>query len=205
MMKNWYRILSGALMLGFVSIVIAVFMNVRPVDASNKMAKSSADSSIETRIQRLEDRESARKLLIDYGRIFDKHDLVEYSKLFAKDGVWQGGVGSVKGPDRILNMLNTMFSKIPPDSYKNSFHIMSSFDIDTSDPGSITTWSRWTYFVDAPNGGPTADRSGHYEDVLEKEDGRWKFKLRNVFTELPTLESRPNDIWQHNYKDPNGK
>lgn len=195
MTKTRYRILYGALVLAFVSAAFTLSMNA----GADGMAQS--DRSLESRIDRLETRESARELIIDYGRIFDKHDLVGYSKLFAKDGVWEGGVGSTKGPDDILNMLNTMFSKIPPDSYKNSFHIMSNMDIDVTDQESPTAWSRWTYFVDSPDGGPKVDRSGHYEDVLEKEDGQWKFKHRLVVTELPTLESMPNDVWQHNYKN----
>ena len=203
-MNKKSQVLYGALAVIVVSVVISVLMDTGIINSSVANAQSS-DTSIETRVNRLEGRESVRELLISYGRIFDAHDLVGYSHLFARDGVWEGGIGSATGPNGILNMLNTMFSKIPPSSYKNSFHIMSNMDINVTGPEAATAWSRWTYFVDSPGIGPKMDRSGHYQDILETESGQWKFKHRFTVTELPTLNSMPNDIWQHKYKKSNEK
>src|SRR5271168_709409 len=59
------------------------------------------DQSLATRIQRLEDEEEIRNILVSYGRTLDAHDFRAYSRLFSKDGEWVGGFGSVKGPAAI--------------------------------------------------------------------------------------------------------
>ena len=50
--------------------------------------------SLEQRVRELEDREAIRELLVVYGRYLDNKDLAGYSKLFAKDGTWTGGIGT---------------------------------------------------------------------------------------------------------------
>src|ERR1035438_6161518 len=57
--------------------------------------------SLAEKIQRLEDTEEIRTVLVNYGRTLDAHDFGAYSRLFAKDGEWIGGFGSVKGPAAI--------------------------------------------------------------------------------------------------------
>jgi len=61
--------------------------------------------SSEARLQRLEDIESIRRLLTDYGRDLDRRDFKAYSELFAADGVWDGGFGAAKGPAEIQAMM----------------------------------------------------------------------------------------------------
>jgi hypothetical protein len=52
--------------------------------------------SLAEKVQRLEDNEEIRTVLVNYGRTLDAHDFGAYSQLFAKDGEWVGGFGSVK-------------------------------------------------------------------------------------------------------------
>jgi hypothetical protein len=49
------------------------------------------DKSLAARVQRLEDQEEIRMLLVDYGRSLDARDFAKYASLFAKDGEWSGG------------------------------------------------------------------------------------------------------------------
>jgi len=163
-------------------------------------AHDSAATSLESRLKNLEDREAIRELLIEYGRDLDKEDLRAYSSLFAKDGVWEGGIGKATGPDGIYEMLKKVLSKVPPGKYGNSFHIMSSMDIQVHGD-TAEAWSRWTWFVQGADGKPVAQRSGHYEDTLAREQGQWKFKYRLTVTELPTAkEDSESSVWRTDYR-----
>ena len=62
------------------------------------LSSLSAQTPLAARIQRLEDIEAIRTVLLNYGRFLDARDLPAYSRLFAKDGEWVGGFGSAKGP-----------------------------------------------------------------------------------------------------------
>jgi hypothetical protein len=57
--------------------------------------------TLESRLQRLEDMEEIRIVLTEYGRTLDARDFAAYSQLFAKDGEWVGGFGTVQGPAAI--------------------------------------------------------------------------------------------------------
>ena len=144
-------------------------------------------TSIQERLQQLEDKDEIHALLITYGRMLDKEDLVGYSQLFAQDGVWEGGIGSASGPAGIQAMLEKVFGKMTRGQYGNSYHIMSDIEIKV-DGDTATSWSRWTWIVEEEKGKPVLQRSGHYEDKLVREDGRWRFKHRLTVTELPTAE-----------------
>jgi hypothetical protein len=156
--------------------------------------------SIEQRFKRIEDREAIEELLITYGQFLDKQDLVGYSNLFAADGVWEGGIGSAKGPAEIRQMLETVFARTTRGQYVGSYHIMSDVIIDV-DGDSATSWSRWTWLVEAEDGSPVPRRSGHYEDKLVRENGQWKFKHRLTVTELPTAEKdKEAAVWRTDHR-----
>jgi hypothetical protein len=98
-------------------------------------------------------------------------------------------------------MLEKVFARIPPGKYGNSFHIMSSMVIEV-DGDTATSWSRWTWFVEGENGKPVPQRAGHYEDILVKEEGRWKFKHRLTVTELPSAtKDAESQIFRKDYRD----
>ena len=65
------------------------------------MRGQTRNASLDSRIQRLEDIEEIRRILTDYGRFLDARDFASYARLFAKDGEWVGGFGTVKGPAAI--------------------------------------------------------------------------------------------------------
>lgn len=148
----------------------------------NHAYTASKVPSLKARVQRLEDIENIRTLLVEYGRNLDKRDLVTYSNLFAKDGIWEGGMGKAQSPEAIEKLVRDGFAKLP--TRHNDYHIMSSMDIKITGPGSATAWSRWTYMVQGDDGKPTPLLAGHYEDVLTKVDGVWKFKHRHTFTDV---------------------
>jgi uncharacterized protein (TIGR02246 family) len=140
------------------------------------------DASIAARLQRLEDIEEIRTLLLDYGRFLDSRDLAAYSRLFAKDGEWVGGFGSAKGPADILAFMQKNLGTGP--NRNNSYHILSNFEIDVKGD-TATAWSRWTFIVPATDGKPVISQAGRYDDTLVREDGRWKFKRRVAANDIP--------------------
>jgi uncharacterized protein (TIGR02246 family) len=148
---------------------------VAPVMAQNNM--SAAD-----RIQRLEDIEEIRTLLLDYGRFLDARDLPAYSRLFAKDGEWVGGFGSAQGPAGILAFMEKNLGTAP--NRNNTHHILSNFVIDVKGD-TATAWSRWMFVTPAADGKPVISQSGRYDDILVRENGRWRFKRRTASNDIP--------------------
>jgi hypothetical protein len=190
--RNW-----TAAMLASIVMVTGVAGAARAGEAARHMTTSAA------RLQQLEDRAAIEELLVTYGRLLDKRDLVGYSKLFAADGVWEGGIGTATGPAQILDMLTKVFARVPPGQYGSNFHVMSSFSVQI-DGSTATSWSRWTWFIEGADGKPSAQRSGHYEDQLVKVDGEWKFKHRLTVTELPSAEKDEEaKIYRKDYRDSN--
>jgi uncharacterized protein (TIGR02246 family) len=140
------------------------------------------DSSVAARLQRLEDIDEIRKVLLDYGRFLDSRDLAAYSRLFAKDGEWVGGFGSAKGPAGILAFMQENLGTGP--NRTNTFHILSNFEIEVKGD-TATAWSRWTFVTPGADGKPVISQSGRYDDILIREDGRWRFKRREASNDIP--------------------
>jgi uncharacterized protein (TIGR02246 family) len=144
---------------------------------------AEGNAALEARLQRMEDKDAIHALLVAYGRALDKRDFPAYGALFAREGTWKGGMGSATGPTAIAKMVEAGFGRMAPELYTNSNHVMTSFEIAV-DGDSATAWSRWLWVVVGANGKPQVERAGHYEDVLVREGGSWKFKSRQAFTEI---------------------
>jgi len=138
--------------------------------------------TVESRLQRLEDIEEIRAVLIDYGRFLDARDFASYALLFAKDGEWVGGFGSVKGPTAIQAFMER---NIPAPNSAHNYHLLSNFEIDVHGD-TATAWSRWAFIVPGPDQKPVMAQGGRYDDLLVREDGRWKFKRRTASNDLPS-------------------
>jgi len=144
------------------------------------------DASLAARIQRLEDMDEIRTLLLNYGRNLDAHDFAAYGRLFAKDGEWVGGFGSVKGPDAIEAFMVKNIGS--PGKPNGTYHLLTNFIIDVHGD-TATAWSRWGYVVPGADKKPVIAQGGHYEDKLVRENGHWKFSRREAFTDIPHQEA----------------
>jgi ketosteroid isomerase-like protein len=190
-------------MLAGVAVVTIFALLNAGCDSPATPADDAATAALAARVSVLEDREAIRELMFTYGKLLDEKDLVGYSKLFAKDGVWEGGIGSAKGPEEIFRMLDTVFSRPGANEFGNSYHIISDIMISV-DGDAATSRSHWTWVVEGPDGTPTGQRSGHYEDRLVREDGEWKFLHRLTVTELPTPEmDAAAEIFRKDHRDEN--
>ena len=158
-------------------ILAAIVMTGLCVTAVHAQSRGDAAS----RIQRLEDRADIERLLLEYGRTLDARDFKSYSLLFAKDGVWAGGMGTVQGPSAIQAFME---KAIAGPNTAHNFHVLSNFIIDVNGD-TATAWSRWTFMVPGPNNTAVAAQSGRYDDTLVREDGRWRFKKRVASNDIP--------------------
>jgi uncharacterized protein (TIGR02246 family) len=132
--------------------------------------------SVEARLKQLEDREQIAQLLIDYGRHLDARNLAAYAALFAIDGEWVGGFGTVKGRPNIQAFMEKSLGSGP--NRNNSYHIMSNFEIAVKGD-TATAWSRWTFITPGAQGATIA-QAGRYDDTFIRENGAWKFQKRTA-------------------------
>jgi uncharacterized protein (TIGR02246 family) len=135
---------------------------------------AAQNASIESRLRVLEDREQIAQVLIDYGRHLDSRNLAAYAGLFAEDGEWVGGFGTVKGRANIQAFMEKNMGTGP--NRAGNYHIMSNFAITVSGD-TATAWSRWAFVVPGERGA-TISQAGRYDDTLVREKGTWKFKKR---------------------------
>lgn len=149
---------------------------------------SPARAQTAAAVQRLEDRAAIERLLLEYGRTLDARDFKAYSQLFAKDGMWQGGMGTVQGPAAIQAFME---KAIPGPNAAHNFHILSNFVIDVDNVNAATAWSRWMFMVPGPNNTAVVSQSGRYDDTLVREDGKWKFKRRVASNDIPSAGPPP--------------
>jgi len=140
--------------------------------------------SIDARVRRLEDVEGIQRVLTDYGRFLDARDFAAYARLFAKDGEWVGGLGTVKGPAAIQAFME---KNIPSPNTAHNYHLLSNFEIDVHGD-TATAWSRWAFIVPGPDQKPIMAQGGRYDDLLTREDGHWKFLRRVVHGDIPAAK-----------------
>lgn len=132
-----------------------------------------AQSSVEARLKAFEDKAEIERLLLDYGRHLDARDFAGYSALFAKDGEWVGGFGTVAGPPNIKAFME---KAMPGENKAKNYHLLSNFVV-TVTGDTATAWSRWA-FVTPGQQGAVISQAGRYDDTLVREGGRWRFKRR---------------------------
>ncbi len=143
--------------------------------------------SLVARVQRLEDIQEIQGVLLDYGRLLDTRDFAGYSRLFAKDGEWVGGFGTVQGPAAIQAFME---KNITGPNRGNTFHILSNFKIDVHGD-TATAWSRWTFVTPGADKKPAIAQAGRYDDTFVRENGHWKFKRREASNDIPVPDPAP--------------
>ncbi len=155
----------------------AALLAPAPVQAQ----QAGANDALAARVQRLEDTAAIQTLLLNYGRNLDARDFKAYSELFAKDGVWTGGFGTVQGRPEIQAFME---KAMPGANTAHNFHLLSNFVIDVHGD-TATAWSRWQFVSPGPDGKPAVAQAGRYDDELVREDGHWKFKRRVASNDIP--------------------
>ena len=142
--------------------------------------------AIEARLARLEDILEIHQLFVDYGRYLDAGNFEAYADLFADDAeVLLGPVGRAKGRDEILAVM-TKAGGTPG----NSIHIISSPAVEL-DGDRATSEVRWTLLQRGSDGRPTVSMIGRHVDELVRERGRWRFRRRKGYIDIPSVMRAP--------------
>ncbi len=131
------------------------------------------------RLQRLEDVMAIQRLQLDYGVHLDARDLHAYSRLFCDDGEWTGATGTAVGPDGIQAMLEANLPGNPPAPGATTWHVMANPIVEV-DGDTATARVIWVLLRRGEGGRPEVALTGHYDDVLARVDGQWKFKRRSA-------------------------
>lgn len=138
-------------------------------------SRANDAASLAARLQKFEDKEEIQTLLLDYGRHLDNRDFASYGGLFAKDGEWVGGLGTIGGGPASIQAFMEKAMGTGPNRAKN-YHLLSNFVIDVKGD-TATAWSRWAFVVPGEKGA-VISQAGRYDDTLMRENGRWRFKRR---------------------------
>jgi hypothetical protein len=166
-----------------VVLIVAVGLAALPTRAAGQQAKSG--DAVAARLQKLEDKEAIHALLTTYGRTLDARDFAGFEQLFARDSefVSGGAAQSAKGPAAI-RLLKMNAAPVPG----RDFHLFYNETIEVSGDRA-TALSKGAFMVRGQNNRLEMSILANYHDDLVREDGRWKFKRRQI-GDNPPAQSR---------------
>ena len=142
--------------------------------------ESSGPASIEDRLRRAEDLLEIQQLFIQYGRYLDAGDFAAYASLFAEDGeILLGPVGRAKGPTEIEALMSKTGGA------GNSYHLITG-PVVQLDGDRAESEVMWTVLTRDPDGRPHVSMTGRHRDELVRENGRWKFRRRRGYVDIPS-------------------
>jgi ketosteroid isomerase-like protein len=140
--------------------------------------------SFAERLRRLEDAEQIRQLNLAYRRHLDRRDLDAYGRLFADDGEWLGGTGYGQGPAGITAMLTERLADNPAPPGPTSWHLVTESGVDVRGDWATGTVT-WALIQRGEGDQPVMRLLGHYDDVYVRERGRWRYRRRIAYTDIP--------------------
>jgi hypothetical protein len=192
-------------MMGAVVLVTAAIALSAVLTHAQQSRESAATlEALAAKVKQLQDIQEISAVLVEYGRALDSRDFKAYSSLFAKDGSWSGGMGTVSGgPQAIYDFMtarigggrstsagaNANGAGRQSGGFGSSYHIMSNFDIDVNGDRASAS-SRWTFVTAAR--GPGIQVAGRYEDELVRENGVWRFQSRQAFNDVTAPATAPS-------------
>ena len=141
-------------------------------------------TSVEARLQRLEDIQEITTLFMAYRRTLDGRDFKPYAQLFAPEGEWVGNLGSFKGPAAIEQMLHDSVGTAFGIDAGEDFHLVANPDIHV-DGDRATATSTWVFVTRTGEDRPQVSLLGHYTDVLARTPDGWRFLRREAYCDVP--------------------
>jgi hypothetical protein len=164
------------------------------------VSPSFAADSLEARLAASEDRAAIEKLVTgDYPRALDLRKWADYAALFTSDGALTMRDKTVTGPAEIekyfINFRSpTAASQPPPKPGEiRTLHIVTNLSFTIT--GDTAVGGAYWQTIGLSDGHPSVLSAGHYEDVLKKQAGKWKFAKRVIVSDLarptPAAASSP--------------
>ena len=166
-----------------VNVFCAVIFTVTPVVMA---AESATLEALAARVQVLEDREAIRQLIIDYGVYHDHRDYRALSALFARNGVWESGMGRGEGPEGVFRLMDDAIGHNPLPEGSGTYHVLTN-DAITMNGDRASALTKWLFITPGAEGAPSVQVLGHYNDEFIREDGVWKFLRREAPVDLPVM------------------
>ncbi len=127
--------------------------------------------TLEDRIRRVEDRQEISQLRARYCHLLDDRQWDDFVALFTEDGAF-AGLETVQG-HAALREFFPRFAAATPDFWHFCCNETVEIDGDTA-TGRVTL-----QYLSAADGVSYVS-AGHYDDVLQRVDGRWRFRSRTI-------------------------
>jgi len=128
--------------------------------------------TLEQRLQKIEDELAISQLRAKYCHLLDDMQWNEFIDLFTEDGVFEG-LSKVEGKPAIMKF----FSQDVPTVAERFWHFCTNGTVDID--GDIATGRICMEYISITNG-VSYTSAGHYDDVMVRENGLWKFKSRKI-------------------------
>ena len=138
-----------------------------------------------------DDRAEIQNLQARYMFGLDFRDGEEYASTFTEDGVLDYGAGKIRGREAIAAFVNNTAAGDEQQRAENasglrpaaSRHNISNIVLEIDGDHATAT----AYWFNMGNNNPERSAQlssfGHYEDELERVDGKWLFSLRKIYNE----------------------
>jgi len=162
--------------------------------AGSAFGQAKSAESAAARMQKIEDRQAIEQLLMgDYPRALDSADWKAYAALFSKDGTLIMGGGATKktGPAAIEEYFtNLKFPAAPvsaacpakPGAHR-FMHVVTNLTLQID--GDTATDQAYWETIGTTDCKSVVEGAGHYDDVLHRENGHWRFFHREIFDDIP--------------------
>ena len=151
---------------------------------------SQASGDMAARVRALEDREAIRTLWAEYGRTLDARDFAAFSQLFARDAEFVGGGPPAKGPAAIGAFLEKAIGTNYPNSKGRNFHLYFNESIEVRGDEGTGVSKGGFVMANAENNKADFLLLATYRDQFVREDGRWKFKRREIIGDIPVPRAK---------------
>ncbi len=153
-------------------------------------AQARAAESMEARLRATEDRQAIEQLMTgDYPRALDSRNWAVYASFFTADAELVTGGNTIKGPAAIEKNFSTPRPPAPgappppaPGEVR-TLHVVSNLNFKIE--GDRAVGGAYWETIGVRDGHSEVLGAGHYEDVLRKEKGHWKFQRRVIANDLP--------------------
>jgi uncharacterized protein (TIGR02246 family) len=135
--------------------------------------------SVEARLRALEDKEAIHAVMMNYGRTLDARDFAGFAELFARDGEYVAGNRAAKGPAAIRELLESLLKVNAAPVSGRDFHLFYNETIEVAGD-TATALSKGGFYVRGAERQLQTTALVNYHDQFVREDGRWKFKRRQL-------------------------
>jgi hypothetical protein len=156
----------------FVAPILSLVLSGGVTHAAQPLAAAS-------RLAVLEDRESIRLLLRDYGRLLDERRFDEFGQLFAPEGEYVSAGTTTHGPTAIAESLRRIMAGNPLGLAEPNFHVLFNDRIELHGEQADAT-SQSFFVAPGADGAPRLIMMASYEDKFVRTPQGWRYARRVV-------------------------